>query len=227
LFTLQGAIKMKLKYLGHAAFELTLGDGRSIVFDPYESGAYDGALGYGPIEGAHDIAIVSHAHPDHRFEGVISKAGTVVDKAGEVNLEGIRIKSYDTFHDESMGCERGENLVSIVEAEGIRLVHMGDLGHSISSTDLPELEGIDVMLLPVGGFFTIDAATARSIAGEFSPKIIVPMHFKTDKCGFPIAALEDFTSAMDDVEVPGGSEIELGPDTLPAGGKVVVLEPAL
>ena len=218
---------MKLRYLGHSAFELELADGRRIVFDPYESGSYDGALGYGPIAGPHDIAVVSHDHPDHRFEGITSQAAAVVDGAGETDIEGVRITTIPTFHDESEGSERGTNLISIIEAEGLRIAHLGDLGHAITKADAPALEGVDVMIVPVGGYFTIDAATAKAIADEFSPKIVVPMHYKTGKCGFPIAPVDDFTMLMGEFEDSMGSELELTAGSLPAGQKVIVLDPAL
>ena len=218
---------MKLRYLGHSAFDLELADGRRIVFDPYESGSYDGALAYGPIEGSYDIAVVSHDHPDHRFEGVTSRAGTVVDGKGEADIEGVRITTIPTFHDESEGSERGTNLISIIEAEGLRIAHLGDLGHPVTRADVPALEGVDVMMVPVGGYFTIDAAAAKAIAEEFSPGIVIPMHYKTEKCGFPIAPVDEFTMLMGEFEEAGRSELELTAGSLPAGLKVLVLDPAL
>lgn len=218
---------MKLKYLGHAAFELELTDGRRIVFDPYEAGSYDGALAFGPISGPHDIAIVSHDHPDHRFEGVVSQAAAVWDRAGEVDIGGVRITSIPTFHDENEGSERGTNLISIVEADGVRVAHLGDLGHAITKADAPALEGVDVMIIPVGGYFTIDAAAAKAVVEEFSPKIVVPMHYKSNKCGFPIAPVEDFTMLMGEFNEAGGSELDLTAGSLSAGLNVIVLDPAL
>jgi L-ascorbate metabolism protein UlaG (beta-lactamase superfamily) len=218
---------MKLRYLGHAAFELDLADGRRIVFDPYEAESYDGALAFGPISGPHDIAVVSHDHPDHRFEGVVSQAAAVWDRAGETDISGVRITSIPTFHDETEGSERGTNLISIVEADGVRVAHLGDLGHAITKADAPALEGVDVMIVPIGGYFTIDAAVAKAVVEEFSPKIVVPMHYKSDKCGFPIAPVEDFTMLMGEFKEAGGSELELTADSLPAGLNVIVLDPAL
>jgi L-ascorbate metabolism protein UlaG (beta-lactamase superfamily) len=218
---------MRLRYLGHAAFELELTDGRRIVFDPYEAGSYDGALAFGPIEGPHDIAVVSHDHPDHRFEGVISQAGTVWDRAGETEIDGVRITSIPTFHDEAEGSERGTNLISIVEADGVRVAHLGDLGHAITKADAPALVGVDVMIIPVGGYFTIDAATAKGIVEEFSPKIVVPMHYKSGKCGFPIAPVDDFTMLMGEFNEAGGSELDLTAGSLPDKQKVMILDPAL
>ncbi len=218
---------MKIKYLGHAAFELNLEDGTSVVFDPYESGSYDGALAYGPITGNYDVAVVSHDHPDHRDAGVIERAKSVVDAKGSVELAGIRVSSFPTYHDESGGAERGANLISIVEAEGLRIAHLGDLGHAISAGEIPELERVDVALVPVGGHFTIDASTAASIISEFEPKLVIPMHFKTARVGFPIEPVDVFTGLMENVERAEGSEITVTRENLPPDLKVVVLDPSL
>ena len=218
---------MIIKYLGHSAFELRLDDKRKVVFDPYEAGSYDGAVGFGPITGSYDIAVVSHDHPDHASAKVIASAENVVDSDGAFDFEGVGIRSFGVFHDETSGSERGNNLVSIVETEGLRIAHLGDLGHIIDPAELPELEGVDVLLIPVGGYFTIDAGTAASIVEKFRPKIVIPMHFKTEKLGFPIAAVDDFISLMDNVEVAGASELEISGESLSGASKVVVLDPAM
>jgi L-ascorbate metabolism protein UlaG (beta-lactamase superfamily) len=218
---------MRITYLGHAAFAVTLEDGRSIVFDPYESGAYDGALGYGPITGTFDIAVVSHDHADHCCDEVTSKAMRVVKSAGEHEIEGITITSIPTYHDESKGNERGANLISVVEAEGMRVAHLGDLGHPISADDTRALGSVDVVLVPVGGHFTIDAETAAAVVEAIGPKIVIPMHFKTPKIGFPIQPVEKFAGLFKNVEHAHGSEVDITKDTLPAERTVVVLDPAL
>jgi L-ascorbate metabolism protein UlaG (beta-lactamase superfamily) len=218
---------MKITYLGHAAFELVLENGTSLVFDPYESGAYDGALGYGPITGAYDIAVVSHEHADHCCESVKSEAGAVVDEAGDHEIAGITITSYPTFHDESKGSERGKNLISIVEADGLRIAHLGDLGHPVTAADVPGLEGVDVLFIPVGGHFTIDAKTAADLVASFNPRVVIPMHFKTDKVGFPISPVDEFTKLMERVEEADESVFTVSKESLPDIPTVVVLDPAL
>ena len=218
---------MRLTYLGHAAFELALGDGRRIVFDPYEPGAYDGALAFLPIEGRYDIAVISHDHADHRSAAVVEAAGAVVDAAGEVEIDGVRIVSHATWHDESSGGERGANLVSIVEAEGLRIAHLGDLGHPLDLDGMPALRGVDVMLVPVGGHFTIDARAALDIVQAAKPRIVVPMHFKTEKVGFPIAPPDVFADLVGNVERPGTSAIDIDPGALPAETRTILLEPAM
>lgn len=216
---------MKITYLGHSAFELALENGKRLVFDPYKAGAF-GTLTYGAIEGPFDIAVVSHDHDDHADAAVLSRAKNVVRKAGKVTVEGIVIESLATFHDDRKGGARGKNLISIVEAEGLRVAHMGDLGHPVSAKDYPMLTGLDVLMIPVGGYFTIDAVTAAKVVKELAPKITIPMHFKTPKADFPITPAEDFTKLMDNVERAGASEIDVTKATLPAKPKVMVLKHA-
>jgi L-ascorbate metabolism protein UlaG (beta-lactamase superfamily) len=218
---------MKVRYLGHAAFELSLEDGKKVVFDPYESGAYDGALAYGPITGAYDLAVVSHDHADHCCDSVTSKARKVVDRTGEFDFEGVKITTVPTFHDESKGSERGKNLMAVIEVEGMKIAHLGDLGHALSAEEIKALKGVDVVLIPVGGHFTIDGRTAADVIAAIEPKLVIPMHFKTDKVNFPIKPVEEFTSLMENVEETGGSEITITKVDIPAERKVVVLEPAL
>ena len=217
---------MKIRYLGHASFELVLSDGRRIVFDPYESGAYDGALAYSPITGEFDVAVVSHDHADHRDPSVVSRSQNVVEGEGSYDFDGVKVKSISTYHDESKGAERGKNLVSLVEVDGLKVVHLGDLGHMITDREVGELKGVDILLIPVGGYFTIDAKTAKQVVDALQPRMVIPMHFKTPKVNFPIAGVEDFTALFSDVERTGVSEIEVTADELPSTLKVVVLEPS-
>ncbi len=220
-----GESAMKIKYLGHAAFELATAGGARIVFDPYTAGAF-GTLDYGAIEGKYDVAVTSHDHADHTSKEVLARSKNKVTQAGKATFGGIVVESIATFHDESKGSKRGANLVSIVECEGLRVAHLGDLGHAITAEECPGLVGVDVMMIPVGGHFTIDAAEAASIVKTFSPKIVIPMHYKTPKADFPIRPVEDFTKLMERVEKAGASEIEIKKEKLPAKTTVVVLDPA-
>jgi L-ascorbate metabolism protein UlaG (beta-lactamase superfamily) len=217
---------VKIIYLGHSAFEVVLASGPRIVFDPYTAGAFGGGLGVGPITGDYDVAIVSHDHEDHTSRDVLKRTKKIVSKAGRVVALGLVIESVLTFHDEAMGAKRGKNLISVVQAEGLRVAHFGDLGHAVRAKDTPALAGLDVIMIPVGGFFTIDAALAAKIAKDLKPKIVIPMHYKTAKNDFPITPVENFTKLMDNVENVGASEIELTKPTLPAKMTVIVLQPA-
>jgi L-ascorbate metabolism protein UlaG (beta-lactamase superfamily) len=216
---------MRITYFGHAAFELTLESGMKIVFDPYMPGAF-GTLNCGAIKGEFDAAVVSHSHEDHCSRDVLSRAKKIINKSGKVTIDGVTIESLNTYHDETKGSERGKNLISIVSAEELRVAHLGDLGHTIASKDFPMLMWVDVLMIPVGGHFTIDAPAAAKLAKALEPRIVIPMHYKTPKVDFPITPVENFTKLMDNVERAGASEIVVTKETLPATMKVVVLEPA-
>ena len=216
---------MKIKYLGHAAFEIELVNGARFVIDPYTEGAF-GTLKYAPIEGNFDVAIVSHSHEDHVSRDVLSHSMKIINTAGKVTLGDVTIESLMTYHDAAKGSARGKNLISVVEVEGLRVAHLGDLGHRIAPKDFPMLMWLDVLMIPVGGHFTIDAVAAAALAKSFEPKIVIPMHYLTPKVDFPITRVEVFTKLMDTVEVADGSEIEVTKATLPKKMKVVVLQPA-
>lgn len=217
---------MKIIYLGHSAFEIVLAGGMRIVFDPYTAGAFGGGLGYGPITGDFDIAVVSHEHEDHTSKDVLKRSKKIVAKAGRVVVPGAVIESVATYHDDENGAKRGKNLVSVLQADGLRVAHLGDLGHAMGAKDYPVLAGLDLLMIPIGGHFTIDAEVAAKMAKGLHSKIVIPMHFKTPKVDFPITPVENFTKLMDNVENVGASEIEVTKGTLPAKMKVIVLQPA-
>ena len=217
---------MKIKYFGHAAFELAFESGTKIVLDPYQSGSFGGAIACGPIKGGFDAAVVSHDHDDHACKGVLSRSKLVIKTAGRHEVAGVIVESAAAFHDDTKGSQRGKNLMSVIEADGLRIAHLGDLGHSIGAKEYPQLEGVDVMMIPVGGHFTIDAETAARVVKAFAPRIVIPMHYKTESVDFPIAPVEHFTKLMDTVEEAGSSEIVVTKATLPAKLTVVVMEAA-
>jgi L-ascorbate metabolism protein UlaG (beta-lactamase superfamily) len=217
---------MNIVYFGHSAFGITLENGTRIVLDPYTAGGVGGGLGYGPIRGDFDVAIMSHDHEDHTSRDVLKRSKRIVKTDGGVDVGGAEIESIPVFHDEAKGAKRGKNLISIISAEGLRVAHLGDLGHEVTAKDIPLLAGLDVLMIPVGGYFTIDAATAAKIAKDLAPRIVLPMHYKTEKVDFPITPVENFTNLMDNVERPRSSEIVVSNVLLPAKTTVVVLEPA-
>ncbi|MEW6440941.1 MAG: MBL fold metallo-hydrolase [bacterium] len=219
---------MKIQWLGHASFLITTRDGTQIVMDPYESGAYGGALAYGPIEAAPQIVTISHdQHEDHNYTGSLKGSPTIVKGPGQDTIRGIEIRRVRTFHDNSGGKERGENLVVCIRADGVRLAHLGDLGHVLTPEQVREIDGVDVLLSPVGGLFTIDPKEATEVAAQLRPKILIPMHYKTAKCGFPIAEIEAFLEGKQRVRRLADSTLEVQADELPEATEIVVLRHAL
>jgi L-ascorbate metabolism protein UlaG (beta-lactamase superfamily) len=214
---------MRVKWLGHASFLITADDGTKIITDPF--GKYNG-LRYQPVQETADVVLISHDHGDHCGGEVQGSPATVkgagVTKAGEIEFKGI-----DTYHDTSRGKERGPNLVFCFTVDGVKLCHLGDLGHDLAESEVSEIGPVDVLMVPVGGFFTIDASTAGAIRGRIKPRVTMPMHYKTSKCDFPISGVEEFLKGTARVKQLDTAEVELSANSLPKEDEVVVLQHAL
>jgi len=213
---------MKIKWLGHSSFLITSDTGLKIITDPYEVG---GDLSYGQIKESADIVIVSHDHADHNNVAAVQGNPKVV--RGTLEVKGIRFKAIPTYHDEAGGGQRGRNTIFCFEVDGIRLCHLGDLGHRLSDSQAAELGKIDILLIPVGGFFTIDARAATEVCNRLKPKVVIPMHYKTARCAYPITGVEEFLRGKKEVNRLDSSQVELKPGQLPATTKIIVLKPAL
>ncbi len=218
---------MKIKWYGHAAFLITSDKGVKIVTDPYEPGAFGGQLSYGKISDPVNIVLVSHDHADHNHAGDLPGSPEVIKGSGSRSSKEINIKGVATFHDPSKGSERGDNTVFTMNVDGIQVCHLGDLGHVLGQKELAEIGPVDILLSPVGGLYTIDPKEAAQNAELMKPKVLIPMHFKTEKCGFPIAPVEDFLKGKVRVKKPGTSEAAFEKDTLPRQMEIVVLTHAL
>jgi L-ascorbate metabolism protein UlaG (beta-lactamase superfamily) len=214
---------MKIKYLAHSSFLITADDGTKVITDPYTAGQ---GFKYAPIEETADIVTVSHDHGDHNNTAGIKGNPQVVRESG--TYKGITFKAVPTAHDASGGGERGKNTVMIMVVNGVRVVHLGDLGHFLTDNQVTEIHKVHVLLVPVGGFFTIDAATATEVAEQVRARVIIPMHYKTAKSAdLPIEGVDAFLKNKDNVVRVGGSEVEFTVPTLPAGPQFMVLDPSL
>lgn len=218
---------MKIKWYGHSAFLITTAKGVRIIIDPYQSGAFGGDLSYGKITDEADIVLSSHDHDDHNYTKDIKGRFTYVNKAGAFEEKGVRIRAVPTYHDGSKGSQRGKNLFFIVEADDLKVAHAGDLGHTLNEASVREIGTVDVLLLPVGGFFTVDASEATRIVEALKPRVTIPMHFKTEKCAFPITPVEDFTRGKERVREVRATETEFSKADLPGEPEIVVLHHAL
>ncbi len=213
---------MKIKWLGHASFLITSDSGVRIITDPYGP---DDRLRYGEINEAAEIATVSHEHFDHGNVAAIKGDPQVVK--GDAEVKGITFKGIATFHDATGGSERGKNTILCFEVDGVKVCHFGDLGHELTAAQVMQIGAVDVALLPVGGFYTIDASVASRVVEQLKPRVVIPMHFKNDKCAFPIAGVEEFLRGKKDVKQPGTSEVEFKARKLPEATQIIVLKPAL
>ena len=168
---------------------------------------------------------VSHDHHDHNNVAAVKGNPQVV--RGTAEVKGISFKGIATAHDNKGGTERGKNTILCFEVDGIKVCHMGDIGHLLSDNQVVEVGKVHVLLIPVGGFFTVDAKTAGEVSEQVRPRVIIPMHFKTDKMDFPIKGVEEFLKNKTNVTRVDGSEIEFKPGQLPAGPQIVVLKASL
>lgn len=223
---------MKIKWLAHSCFLLTADDGTTILTDPYEPGGFDGAIRHAPYAEPVDIVTISHDHADHSYTAGLAGSPNIINglelasQGGLVRSGPVILRAVRTFHDKKKGAERGENAIVAVELDNVDVVHLGDIGHTLSD-EVATLGPIDVLLTPVGGHFTVDAKEASEIVKTINPKIVIPMHVKTPKLDFPIAPVDEFLAGKPNVERIAGSEIELRRGTLPTETTIMVLEPAL
>jgi L-ascorbate metabolism protein UlaG (beta-lactamase superfamily) len=218
---------MKIKWYGHAAFLITSDQGVKIITDPYEPGAFGGQLTYGQIKDQSDIVIISHDHADHNDTKSLPGSPEIVKGSGSKTVKGIPIKGISTYHDPSKGSQRGDNTIFTFSVDGMKICHLGDLGHILGDKELAEIGPVDLLLIPVGGYFTIDPKEATRVAEQIKPKVLIPMHFKTKKCGFPIAPVEDFLKGKSNLKRPKASEAAFEKKGLPQQMEILVLEHAL
>jgi L-ascorbate metabolism protein UlaG (beta-lactamase superfamily) len=210
---------MKIKWNGHASFTITSGNGTVIVTDPYNSLGYGDEFTYEIVRDRADGAIISHEHADHSYVQELTGSPKILRGSGEIN--GIAITGIMTYHDDSGGSKRGKNTVFSFMVDKISICFLGDLGHMLSREQIKTLGPVDILMVPVGGTYTVDAEAANRLVDAIRPKVAIPMHFRTKKCSFPIAGVEAFLSRMKDVKRLGNSEIKISYGDLPEEGPEV------
>ncbi len=180
--------------IGHAKFLIELDSGLRIVTDPY-----DATCGYPVTEVPADVVLISHGHHDHNAVATIPGSPRVIDQAGEYVLDdGVTLAAVEADHDDAGGAKRGKTLLFSLRAEGLNVMHLGDLGHLPTPEQCTQLGQADVVMIPVGGFFTIDAPTAKETAALLHARVILPMHYRTRvNADWPIAPIEAFTALYD------------------------------
>ncbi len=177
---------MTVTWYGHSCFKIEH-DGVSVVFDPYKPGSVPGLL---LPELESDYCVCSHEHDDHCFSQGVRLSGREPD---------IDIRQTHTFHDDRGGALRGENLVTMVRLGGVRVLHMGDIGHLPDTSVISAFGRTDVLLVPVGGYYTIDAAAAKSLKDAVAPRVTIPMHYRGEGFGYSVlSTAEDFARLCGD-----------------------------
>ncbi|MBI5360886.1 MAG: MBL fold metallo-hydrolase [Planctomycetes bacterium] len=213
---------MKIKWIGHSCFLLTASDGTAVATDPYEYKAYDGALGYAEIDFAANAVTASHQHPDHNSVKSVKGNPAAIVKPGEFTIGSFNIKGIPCFHDTNQGKDRGSNIIFLFKADGLCVAHLGDLGHVLSKDMIVQIGRVDVVLAPVGGFYTIDAEQAAKVCEDLGAKIAIPMHYKTPVLDFPIAPVDKFIANRKTVR-KGVDEVTITKDSLPAQQEIWIL----
>ena len=211
---------MKIEYLGHSCFKLTESTGTSIVCDPYSD-----EIGYAMRKVSADAVTVSHGHYDHNAVQNVDGAPILIDGGQNNGLAGVEINSIKSFHDTSRGKKRGENTIFKFRMDGIDVCHLGDLGEKCSSDLIETLLPVDVLLIPVGGTYTIDAEMAKEYVDRIMPDIVIPMHYRTRDCKLDIDRVDEFTGLFDgdSVEESEKCGIELSRKDLTGETRIIVL----
>src|SRR3989338_7947313 len=187
-------LSMYITWLGQACFKLQykIGpDGVLLVTDPYGD-----EIGLKMPRFEADIVTVSHAHFDHNNVGAIRGNAFVIDTAGEYEMKAVFVEGVESWHDASQGKERGKNIIYRIEMEDISITHLGDLGHILDAKQLEKLEGTDILLIPVGGKYTINAAKAVEVISQIEPRIVIPMHYKVPGLKADIDGVEKFIKEL-------------------------------
>jgi len=165
---------MEITYLGHASFKIK-GKNISLIIDPFNE-----KIGQKFPKQKCDLLLVTHDHFDHNCIENVSEYKLLINGPGEYESGGVFVYGVSTKHDNNNGSKRGDNTIYLIEIDGFNVLHLGDLGHELKEETLEKIHQVDVLLIPVGGKYTIDAETAVKVISLLEPGIVVPMHYKTD-----------------------------------------------
>lgn len=215
---------MKIKYFGHSSFLITSDSGTKIITDPYTPNQ---DLTYGKIKDTADVVTISHNHGDHNNAESIKGNPKIISTTAKANFKGIVFNGITVYHDDAKGTLRGKNIIFYFEVDGVKVVHLGDLGHKLDARQVAELDKVDILLIPVGGRFTLDATSATEVYQQINPKLTIPMHYKTEKCKFLPDVVDGFIKGKQNAAFTDSSEMVFKPDTFDEKPQILVLIPAL
>ncbi len=202
---------------GHACFEIT--DDLTIVTDPHDGKSI--GIETPMVKG--DIILVSHDHYDHNSVRTVEKKDSVVVRdAGKKNVKGVEIEGIESFHDEVKGAKRGKNIIFKFKVDDITFCHLGDLGHIPDKEILDKIGEVDILFIPVGGVYTLDADSAWETANLIKSKIIVPMHYKIQGLSLPISDVDPFLAKNKFKVIHVGNQIDIEKEDLPSEREIWV-----
>jgi L-ascorbate metabolism protein UlaG (beta-lactamase superfamily) len=209
---------MRIKWFGHSCFKITDDRDVKIITDPF-----DNTVGYKVPNVHSDIVTISHGHFDHNFTEAIEGNFELINKIGDFYAKDINIRGILSHHDNLGGKKRGDNIIYTFDIGGIKVCHLGDLGHVLNEKQMERIGGVDVLLIPVGGNFTIDSRDAALVVEQLKPSIVIPMHFKTLAISIPLDTVEVFLEKMGGGEKLTTPVIEINKNKLNGEKKVYVL----
>lgn len=214
-----------ITFNGHACFTIKSNAGQVTVIDPYDPEVTGLKL---PKISA-DLVLVTHGHQDHNYvDGVLPAASEKVFQVsgpGEYEIGGALIRGINSYHDESKGNDRGRNTIYVINIEGVNFCHLGDLGQKkLTESQLEDIGEVDVLFIPVGGVFTIDAKDASEIMAQIDPKIAVPMHYKEEGLKYELDSLDEFVKQMGLTTVEPTKKLSVRKDRVPEELQIVVME---
>jgi L-ascorbate metabolism protein UlaG (beta-lactamase superfamily) len=220
--------EVMLQHLGHSCFLLEA-NGLRILMDPYSPD-----VGYETLNLETQIMTVSHEHMDHNYTAASPRAkilrGLTIDGLGWDDVSftqgEIHITSMPTYHDGAAGKQRGRNAAFIFNLGNLRIVHLGDLGHLLNEGEIEKLTPVDILLIPVGGHYTINAREAKQVIAQLSPAVAIPMHYQTKVTrNWPLADLKPFLEGEEKIKEKGAKPVSLSKDLLPESTEIWLLEP--
>lgn len=212
---------VEVNYLGHSSFRIR-SKGVSLLTDPFLGKVV--GLPFPKVEA--EIVTVSHEHEDHNAASQVGGNPFVISGPGEYEVKGILVFGTPTFHDAANGAQRGKNTVYTFETEGMRVCHLGDLGHKLTEEQLMELNGVDILFVPVGGIYTLDPQGAIEVISQIEPKIVIPMHYRFEGISSSLvnlATVDEFLKAAGEKVTPL-PKLVTSQDKLPEERQIVVLE---
>lgn len=182
---------MIITWFGHSCFLIESSTGDKILMDPFHK-----CLGGYPYKGSADIITISHDHFDHNYTDLINPGSMIISTPCIYQTSSIKIQGIPCYHDKVKGAKRGENIIYLIEIDGFRLCHLGDLGHILSDIEIDMLGSLDILFIPVGGNFTLEAEIASKLCNKIQSKLVIPMHYKVPSINFPVDGIEKFIAFM-------------------------------
>ncbi len=211
---------MEITHLGHSCFLLKTKTAR-VVCDPFGK-----SVGFKQAKINADIVTISHDHDDHNDLSFVVGEPMIINGPGEYEIKGVSITGIACFHDEKKGKDRGKNIIYVFDVDELRVAHLGDLGHKLSDKELEIMDGVDVLMVPIGGEFTINSKIAKEVIKQVSPSVVVPMHYKTkehNKKFSKLTTLKDFTKEME-IEAKKEKKLKIKKLDLPEEMELVILD---